>query len=295
MRFVFRLALIGAVGAAVLLVLTRPETAPPGALDGLAGDATRGALVFNAAGCAGCHAAPDATGEARLILAGGQAFASPFGSFRAPNISPDPKAGIGRWSVTDLYNALHFGTSPEGRHYYPAFPYTTYVNATRADIADLYAYLMTLPADATPSQPHALPFPFNIRAGLGLWKALFLRPGWQVAGPLSAEAERGRYLAEALGHCAECHTPRNALGGLRRGAWLSGGPIPGARGSFPNITPARLDWSAVDLVEYFTSGFTPEYDSAGGHMAVVVQNLSLLPREERAALAAYLQAVAPVE
>ncbi len=290
-----RLALIGVVGAAALLLLTRPESVPEGALEGLAGDARRGALVFNAAGCAGCHAAPGATGEARLVLAGGQAFASPFGTFRAPNISPDPRVGIGGWSVTDLYNALHFGTSPEGRHYYPAFPYTTYVNATRADIADLYAYLMTLPADATPSQPHDLRFPFNIRAGLGLWKALFLRPGWQVADPLGPEAARGRYLAEALGHCAECHTPRNALGGLRRDAWLAGGPIPGGRGTYPNITPARLDWSAADLVEYFTSGFTPEYDSAGGKMAEVIENLSQLPRADRAALAAYLQAVTPVE
>ncbi len=283
--------------AALALLLTRPRTAPADALAGIEGDATRGARIFDAAGCAGCHMAPDAPDgdpEARLRLSGGQAFPSPFGTFRAPNISPDPEAGIGRWSALDLYNALHFGTSPEGRHYYPAFPYTSYVNASRQDVADLYAYLMTLPPDATPSRPHEVAFPFNIRAGLGLWKALFLRPGWVVKGPLSAEQARGRYLAEALGHCGECHTPRNALGGLRRDSWLAGAPIPGGRGRFPNITPARLDWSQADLIEYFTSGFTPEYDSAGGHMAVVVQNLALLPREDRAALAAYLQAVAPV-
>ena len=273
--------------------LTRPRPDGAEVLAGLTGDAARGQIVFDAGGCAACHATPKAEAEARLVLAGGKRFPSPFGTFVAPNISQDQQAGIGAWQAIDLWNALHNGTSPDGRHYFPAFPYTTYVNATPQDVVDLFAYLQTLPADPTPSRPHEVGFPFNIRAGLGLWKAAFLRQGWVVEVP--PEAARGRYLAEALGHCGECHTPRNILGGLQKSRWLAGAPIPGSKGSFPNITPAKLDWSEADLVEYFTSGFTPEFDSAGGQMVEVIGNLSRLPREDRAAIAAYLKAVPPME
>ena len=286
------LLLFGSASAASLW-LTRPRLDGAELLAGLSGDAARGQIVFNAGGCAACHAAPKAEDEARLILAGGKRFSSPFGTFVAPNISQDAQAGIGAWRAIDLWNALHNGASPDGRHYYPAFPYSTYVNATPQDVVDLFAYLQTLPADPTPSRPHQVGFPFNIRAGLGLWKALFLQPGWVVEVP--PELERGRYLAEALGHCAECHTPRNLLGGLQKSRWLAGAPIPAGKGSFPNITPAKLDWSEADLVEYFTSGFTPEFDSAGGQMVEVIENLARLPREDRAAIAAYLKAVPPVE
>ncbi len=286
-------AVLVAAAVAVGLWLTRPRIAPPEALANLSGDAERGARVFDAGGCAACHAAPGAQGAERLVLAGGRQFPSPFGSFSAPNISPDPVAGIGAWRPLDLWNALHYGTSPQRRHYYPAFPYASYVNATPQDVVDLYAYLMTLPPSDAPSRPHALRFPFNIRAGLGLWKALYLRQGWVLEVP--PELERGRYLVEALGHCGECHTPRGPLGGMRKSRWLAGAPNPSGRGRFPNITPARLSWSQADLVEYFTSGFTPDYDSAGGEMVEVIANLSRLPKADRAAIAAYLKAVPPVE
>ena len=115
-----------------------------------------------------------------------------------------------------------------------------------------------------------------------------------VAGPLSPEAERGRYLAEALGHCAECHTPRGPLGQLDRTRWLAGAPDPGGKGRVPNLTPAGLDWSEADLIGYFRTGFTPDFDSAGGLMAEVVQNLAELPEADLAALAAYLKAVPAV-
>ncbi len=292
----------GLAGALALAVLwaTRPARAPAGLLAGLEPDAARGEWLFDAAGCAGCHAAPESEGgadaAARLVLAGGRALASPFGTFRAPNISPDPQAGIGGWSARDLYDALHFGTSPEGRHYYPAFPYTTYVNMTAQDVVDLHAYLMRLPADATPSQPHALRFPYSIRAGLGLWKALYLRPGWVVeVAPDDALARRGRYLVEALGHCAECHTPRGPLGGMQRGRWLAGAAHPSGRGRIPNITPARLDWSEADIAAYLASGFTPDFDTAGGDMAEVVANTARLRDGDRAAIARYLRQVPAVE
>jgi mono/diheme cytochrome c family protein len=289
---------LAALGALVLgggLWITAPDRVDPDAVAGLVGVPARGKDVFDAGGCASCHAAEGATGEARLILSGGRAFATPFGSFRAPNISQDPDHGIGGWDLADLVNAMRYGTSPQGQHYYPAFPYTSYSRATLQDIADLQAYLVTLPADATPDQPHDLGFPFTIRRGLGLWKALYLDDGWTVTGELTAAENRGRYLAEALGHCAECHTPRGPLGALDHDRWLGGAPNPSGSGTIPNITPARLDWSEADILAYFTSGFTPDYDTAGGSMAEVVQNLAQLPEADRAALAAYLKRLAPVD
>ena len=282
------------IGGAAFWMLTRPEQLAPDALAGLTGDALRGAAVFHAGGCVSCHAAPGAEGDARLVLAGGQSFPSPFGTFKAPNISNDPTVGIGGWSALDLANAMLHGTSPDGAHYYPAFPYGTYRQANLQDIVDLRAYLATLPADATPNQPHGLGFPFTIRRGLGLWKLAFARGGWVVTGDLTPAETRGRYLAEALGHCAECHTPRNALGGLDKSRWLAGAPDPSGKGTVPNITPAKLQWSESEIVEYLTSGFTPDFDSAGGHMAHVVGNFAQLPDADRAAVAAYLKKVPAV-
>jgi len=288
-RWIFRLAALALVLVALGLWLTRPRADGPQVLAGLPGDVGRGQQVFTAAGCASCHMAEGATGAARLVLTGGQSFASPFGSFTAPNISQHPQAGIGGWSALDLWNALHHGTSPDGRHYYPAFPYASYTRMTAAEVVDLHAYLQTLPADATPSGPHTLPFPFNTRATLGVWKLLFLRGDWAMRGDLTAQEQRGRVLVEALGHCAECHSPRNALGGLKTGAaWLSGAPNPGGRSRFPDLTPPAMNWSRDELVDYFTSGFTPEFDMAGGHMADVVENLAQLPESDRQAIAAYL-------
>ena len=289
-RILSVLVVLGLVAAGIGLYVTRPRADGPEALDGLTGDPEAGQLVFTAAGCASCHMADGASGEAKLVLAGGQKFPSPFGTFTAPNISMDPDQGIGDWSALDLWNALHHGTSPEGRHLYPVFPYASYIRMTPQQVVDLYAYMQTLPADPTPSAPHEIGFPFNIRASLGGWKLPYLRAGWVMTGDLSPEETRGREIVEALAHCAECHTPRTALGGLKTGsAWLTGAPNPGGRGSFPDLTPPAMDWSQGALVEYFTSGFTPEYDSAGGHMALVVENLAALPESDRAAVAAYLK------
>lgn len=294
MRVIVGLAALALAGAGAGWVMTSPDPLPADTFAGLQGDTARGALVFAAAGCASCHKAADARGEAALVLAGGQGFASDFGTFRAPNISPDTTHGIGGWSVQDLGNALMRGVSPDGAHYYPALPYAAYAKMDPQDVADLYAYLMTLPADATPSLRHEVGFPFDIRRSLGGWKMLFLTDGWAVEGTLTAAEERGRYIAEALAHCGECHTPRNALGGLDMSRWLAGAANPSGEGRIPNITPAALDWSEDEIVEYLTSGFTPDYDSAGGHMAHVVENMAALPEADRAAVAAYLKRVTPV-
>jgi len=262
--------------------LTRAEWQSP------VGDITRGERVFNIGGCASCHIKKGAKGEARLLLGGGQAFATPFGTFYAPNISPSVE-GIAGWTPLDLANALLRGVSPEGAHYYPAFPYSSYTRMLPQDVADLKAYLDTLPAVSRENTPHDLPFPFNIRRTNGIWKVLFLRDD-----PVIANAEpRGQYLVEGLGHCAECHTPRNALGGLDRSRWLTGAPNPEGKGRIPNLTPGGglADWSVDDIAYYLESGFTPEYDTVGSTMVEVVENLSRATAEDRLAIARYLKAL----
>jgi len=293
MKKLFKIvAILGLVGFAVFWVLTTPKKHEASALANLTGDIPRGALVFAASGCASCHSAKDGD---PFTLSGGRAFASDFGTFFAPNISPDPEHGIGRWGLQDFANAVSFGTSPAGKHYYPAFPYASYQNMTVADIADLYVYMSTLPASNSASKPHDVPFPFSLRRGLGLWKLVFMTQGFHLANTDLNEAEiRGRYLVEAMGHCTECHTPRNMLGGLRRDHWLAGAPNPDGKGKIPNITPHTQGiegWAVIDIVTYLNSGFTPEFDSAGGAMAEVVENMAQLPTSDLEAIAAYLKKI----
>jgi len=278
------------IGLAAFWWISRPESVSAAALAGLEGDPVRGREVFFAAGCAGCHAAPNAVGEDFLKLAGGRQFPSDFGTFVAPNISPDPEFGIGRWTDAQLVTAIMNGVSPKGEHYYPAFPYGTYAKAEPSDILSLIAFMRTLPPVATPSQPHKVSFPFNIRRSLGIWKVLFQGNGWVINAPKTDEEFKGRYLVEALGHCAECHTPRNALGGLEIKNWMTGAPIPGkASGKTPGITPAQLDWSAADIAEYLKSGFTPTFDTAGGEMVTVIESTSMLTDNDRRAIALYIK------
>lgn len=292
-KFLLGLCLLIVLGAAVFWWVTRPERVG-GAVAGLSGDASAGEAVFWAGGCANCHAAPEAKDDARLVLAGGQGFATQFGTFYAPNISPS-EAGIGGWSLEDLADAVMAGVSPGGQHYYPAFPYVAYAHAAPQDIADLKAFLDTLPASDAPSRDHEVGFPFSIRRMLGGWKFLFADDAWVLDGELSDQLARGRYLVEALGHCGECHTPRNALGGLERDRWLSGAENPSGQGRIPNITPAALDWSEAEIAEYLNSGFTPEFDSAGGEMVAVIESIAHLPDADRQAIAAYLKQVPAVE
>ena len=295
MRTLVAFALILALLVGAGLFVTRPQAVAEAEVAALTPDVVRGEAVFHAAGCASCHAAPEAEGEERLVLAGGKAFATFAGTFHAPNISQDPEAGIGSWSRAEIVSAIMEGTSPDGRHYYPAFPYGSYARAELGDIVSLAAYLETLPADATPSKPHELGFPWSLRVAIGGWKLLNASPAWVLELPVAdQQLERGRYLAEALGHCGECHTARTMTQGLDRAAWLAGAPNPSGRGRIPNITPDKLDWSEADIVAYLETGFTPEFDVAGGSMADVVTSLSHLPKEDLEAIAAYLKAVPSV-
>jgi len=288
-KLLLGLGVAGFLAAGVAWFISAPRAFDASAFEGLTGDHIAGEQVFWASGCASCHMAP---GGDPMVLAGGQAFDTQFGTFHAPNISPDPVAGIGGWTLEEFARAIQQGVSPEGAHYFPALPYVAYAKMTPQDVADLKAYMDLLPATATPSLEHDISFPFNIRRSLGLWKAMFADNSYVITGELTATEERGRYIAESLAHCGECHTPRNTLGGLDRSKWMAGAPSADGKSRVPNI--AGIDWSDGDLMTYFTTGFTPDYDSVGGHMAHVVENMGRLPESDREALIAYLRLVPPV-
>lgn len=294
MRFLRWLVVLILLGSAAYWFVTRPERVEAGALEGVTGDADRGATVFAAAGCASCHTAPEAEEDGAPVLAGGQRFETQFGTFIAPNISPSPQ-GIGEWELPQFVTAVTRGVSPEGAHYFPAFPYTAYRKMELQDAADIFAHIGTLPASDSESAAHEVDFPFSIRRNLGGWKFLYMDDDWALEDAGNEQLERGRYLVEALAHCGECHTPRDALGGLDRSAWLGGAPNPSGEGSIPNITSGGLSWSEGEIAEYLNSGFTPEFDTAGGEMAEVVRNTAQLSDADRAAIAAYLKAVPAIE
>ncbi len=286
---------IALAGIAFFWFLSKPQTVDAELLSGLDPDLANGELVFWAGGCASCHAAEGAEGADKLLLGGGHRLETPFGTFVTPNISPDAETGIGGWSRNEFLNAMVNGVSPGGKHYYPSFPYASYARMTPQDVLDLFAYIRTLPAVEQNNEDHELPLPFRWRRTLGIWKALFVSDQPMIAvDPDDAIIKRGQYLVEGLGHCGECHTPRNLLGGPEKGSWLAGGPAPEGDGKIPNITPhpdGIESWSEGDIVYYLESGFTPDYDSVGGSMVDVQQNMAKLSPIDLEAIAAYLKAV----
>jgi mono/diheme cytochrome c family protein len=250
-------------------------------------DAKRGEYLAKAGGCLGCHTENKAKSVA---YAGGRALVSPFGTFYGPNITPHPSAGIGKWSEADFVRAMREGRRPDGANYYPAFPYPAFTRIADADLKDLWAYLRTLPQSATPSRTHELRFPFGFRILLWPWKWLFFRPG-----PMAAGAPRGAYLAEALGHCGECHTPRNFLGGLKSARHMGGAKLAdGASAS--NITPTRLKkLGDAELAEFLKFGQWPDGDVVGETMGEVIRNsTSQLSQQDMQALIGYLRALPPL-
>jgi mono/diheme cytochrome c family protein len=294
-RLLLGLIILVAVACAAYWWLTTPSVALAVTAPAHTPDLANGQAIFNAGGCASCHAVPKQ--EDRLKLGGGLPIASPFGTFYAPNISPDPADGIGRWSEADFVRAVTRGISPSGQHYFPAFPYTTYAHARREDVQDLFAYLKTLAPVSGRAPDHDVPFPFSIRRNVGIWKLLFFDDKPFAADPArSAQWKRGAYLVNAFGHCAECHSPRNALGGIIAKQRFAGGPDPEGHGFVPNITQKGLsDWSESDISYFLETGQMPDGDSAGGSMAAVVRNTSQLSKDDRAAIADYVKSLPPVE
>lgn len=289
-------ALLAAVAASgVYWWLSAPVVAAVGSTPAHQPDLANGEVMFNAGGCASCHAVPDQSDRRRL--GGGVAIKSPFGTFYAPNISPDSTYGIGKWTDTDFVSAVMRGVSPDGQHYFPAFPYTSYQHAKREDVLDLFAYLKTLPPVAGKVRDHDVSFPFNIRRNIGIWKFLFMDGKPLIAdASKSPQWNRGAYLVNSFGHCAECHSPRNGLGGIISGERFAGGPNPEGEGWVPNITQKHLgEWSAKDIAYLLKTGELPDGDSVGGAMTRVIKNTSQLPDEDLAAMAEYLKSLPPVD
>lgn len=289
------LVLIGAViGLAVFWFVTIPATVPASALPQRTANLDNGKTMFFIGGCASCHATPGQDDKTRL--GGGVGLKSPFGTFYAPNISPDRDRGIGKWSEADFVTAMIKGTAPNGQHLFPAFPYPSYQHMKWDDVRDLFAYLKTLPAVADESKPHDVPFPFNVRRSLGAWKLLFLNGKTFTPDPAKdAVWNRGAYLVNGPGHCAECHSPRNILGGIKDSQRFAGGPEPGGDGFVPNITQKGLSMSYDDLLKMLTTGETPDGDTVGGEMGKVVANTGKLGDADRAAIATYVKSLPPVE
>ncbi len=285
-------AVIIAVGAAAFAYLTAPAHVAASALPGRQADIANGQTIFNVGGCASCHAADYKANP--LGLGGGLALRSSFGTFHAPNISPHPVAGIGAWSEAEFVTAMLKGTGRKGEHLYPAFPYTSYQRLSLDDVRDLHAFMKTLPASDTPNKPHELGFPFNIRATLGVWKLLFLDGEPFRPDPArSTTINRGAYLVEGPGHCAECHSRRNALGGITAEGRMAGGPNPEGKGFIPNISQHAKDglgdWSVADFEMLLTNGSTPAGGFVADEMAEVVQNTAKLSPADRRAMAEYLK------
>ena len=254
------------------------------------GDAKRGLYLSKAAGCLGCHTEEKQDAQPH---AGGRALKTPFGTFYGPNLTPHPTAGIGRWSEQNFVRALREGRRPDGAHYFPAFPYPSFTKISDADLRDLWAYLRSLPPSSRANQPHDLKFPFGWRWLVWGWKLLFFSPGPFVADPArNATLNRGAYLVNALGHCGECHTPRNFLGGPKKSRALAGSRLAKA----PNLTPTRLkQTSDQDLKEFLLTAMTPDGDVAAEAMAEVVRNTtSQLTPQDLDALMAYLRSLRPL-
>ena len=280
--------------ARAALIVALIGAAPPGrAADGAAIE--RGKYLFVGADCGGCHGGDQSGAPPK----GGLGLDTPFGRFLVPNITPDRQHGIGAWSEADFHTALRRGIGRGGEYLFPVFPFTSFTNMTDRDIADLYAYLMSLPAVAEPGKPHQVTFPFGWRWLQVFWRWLFF-----AEGPIKLDAargedwNRGNYLVHAVAHCEECHTPRNLLGGLKSGLAFSGN-IGGPDGqNAPNITADAEtgigSWSVEDIERLLKTGMTPDSDMVGSGMKAVVRGTSKLTDADRHAIAVYLKTVPPI-
>jgi len=270
-------------GLFLLVMSLGAHSTPPSAQ----GNRVHGQYLAQAAGCKGCHT--DATKDA-TPFAGGRALKTPFGTFYGPNITPHAQAGIGKWTQADFLRALRVGERPDGVHYFPAFPYPSFTKITDADARDLWAYFRSLPPNDRSNRAHELRFPFGWRFLVGLWKFLYFEPG-----PMAPEPTRGAYLVNALGHCGECHTPRNWLGGPKHSRAFAGAKLAEGGGA-PNLTPARLKkWDDAELKEFLAFGLTPDGDVVGDTMGEVIRETTgKLTAQDLSALVAYLRSLPPI-
>jgi mono/diheme cytochrome c family protein len=301
-KAVLVLLVLIAAGALGFYLLTMPVTLPASALPDHEPDVANGETMFIAGGCAECHAVPkgacdDLDVEDETVLAGGRCLNTDVGTFHVPNISPDKESGIGNWSTLDFVNAMKRGVAPGGVHLYPAFPYTSYQRMTFEDLIDLKAYLDTLLAVRSSVPAHELRFPYKIRRGVGLFQRLYVDGKTFAPDPGASDAvNRGAYLVLGPAHCGECHSPRNALGGIIESQAFAGAKSPEGKGTTPNITPSKDgigDWSEEDIAYLLETGSTPDFDVIGETMVPVQENMEKLSGDDRSAIAAFLKSLPP--
>lgn len=275
--------------AALLLLAAADAAAQESAVD-------RGKYLIHAGGCVDCHTDE---GDAAPAMAGGRAIESPFGTFYSPNITPDIATGIGSWSDDEFVNAFWEGVSPDGKHYYPAFPYTSFTGISRHDLLAMKAYLFSLEPVRRDVPKHDLAWYISTRLAARAWKLRNFKPARFDSDPhASAQWNRGAYLVRHLGHCGECHTPRNRLGTLQNEHELAGNAHGPGDKAVPNITPNNSDgigkWSGSDLEYFLEVGMLPNGDFVGGSMgAVIDNNTNKLSKEDRLAIVTYLKSVPP--
>ena len=281
--------------AFLVLSLSWLAALPARAQDGSA--VQRGEYIFRTTGGCSCHTDGENGGA---FMAGGRPIKTPFGLVYGTNITPDPKTGIGSWSDEDFIRAMTEGIAPDGSHYFPVFPYTSFTGMSREDLLDLKAFLFSIPAVEKENVPPDLIPPLGWRPGVGIWKALFFNFGpFQAAEDQSPQWNRGAYLATALAHCGECHTPRNFMGGLKADMPYAGS-AEGPEGQLaPNITPDEKtgigEWSAVDIIWYLQTGLKPDGDDTQGLMSELIENgYRYLSAEDLQAIAAYLRSLEPL-
>lgn len=287
--------LIGGTPSGIASAETPAGAAAPAPAAAGSGDpdlVAKGERLFHIGGCTNCH-----TAKGGPPLAGGDPIVSPFGTFFAPNITPDRDAGIGGWSTEDFIRAMREGVSPEGDPYYPAFPYTSYTRMSDEDLTALKAYLDTAPPVPQRSREHDLGFPFDQRWGMHLWQWLFFEPERFVPDPAKdAVWNRGAYLAEGPGHCQECHTPRTFYGVRKSDQAYAGATL--GKEKVPDISGDPKDglgqWGLGEVVTVLKIGMLPDGDFVGSEMAKIVNNgTSKLPDEDIQAIATYIKSLPP--
>lgn len=257
----------------------------------------RGAYIARSSNCISCHTNVKSGGA---LLGGGRPILTKFGTFFSPNITPDLVNGIGQWTLEDFRKALTQGVSPQGDHYYPVFPFTSFNAISAADLEDLWKYLKSIDPVQMTNRKHEIKFPFSLPLTPRLWKKIFFRfKPFQFDSEKSLRWNRGLYLVEVLGHCQECHSPRNFMGAVREKNAYSGAKHPTENSYIPNITPDPTsgigDWAEEDISWFLETGFLPSGDVTSGIMAEIVETgTSQLTADDREAIAIFLKSLPPI-
>jgi mono/diheme cytochrome c family protein len=290
------LVALAVVGVAVVAVAgglwasSHPEIAPAAPPKAGTFDrklVSRGEALAGLGACAVCH-----TREGGEPFAGGLPLATPFGTLYTTNITPDAGTGIGAWTKEAFTRAMREGVDRRGNHLYPAFPYDHFTRVSTEDLEAIYAYLMSGVSPVAYRAPeNQMNFPWNIRRGIAAWNLLFLERGpLKPDATKDAEWNRGAYLAEGLGHCGSCHSPRNAMGAIKKGddayggAHIEGWTAPALNKS----SPAPIPWTKNAIVDYLMDGWHQQHGIAAGTMTPVVNNLRDQKEDDVFAIATYI-------